>query len=321
MEKIMRRFLLITCMSVSMFMSGCVYSYDADGNEMSKEQMEETVGNRNIKKNMKKEITDEIDKVLPDSGPAITEVDWEHYFDGINGAAVVYTPSDNSYQIYNQAVALSQHSPCSTFKIVSSLIALENKIVVPEDSVRTWSGEVFWNENWNRDIDWADSFRTSCVWYFREIIDEIGMELMQEELDELYYGNCDISDWEGFMNTHNSNQALNGFWIESSLKISPKEQVEVMERIFGEQSVYSQKTQNYLKQVMLVQEQQNADISIYGKTGMGISQENLVDTWFTGFADTINGRSYFCVYMRDVEEKNGSSAKAKEAAIELLQNL
>lgn len=70
---------------------------------------------------------------------------------------------------------------------------------------------------------------------------------MQEELEKLQYGNCDISDWEGRLNTNNNNRALTGFWIESSLLISPKEQVEVMECIFGENSEYSEETQNELK--------------------------------------------------------------------------
>lgn len=55
---------------------------------------------------------------------------------------------------------------------------------------------------------------------------------------------------------------LTGFWIESSLMVSPKEQVEVMKRIFGENSDYSEETQNELKQVMLVPEHDRADISI-----------------------------------------------------------
>ena len=92
---------------------------------------------------------------------------------------------------------------------------------------------------------------------------------MQKELDKLQYGNCDISDWEGRLNTNNSNRALTGFWIESSLMIPPKEQVEVMEHIFGKESNYSEETQNTLKQVMLLSEVDSTDISIYGKTGMG----------------------------------------------------
>ena len=129
----------------------------------------------------------------------------------------------------------------------SSLIALENGIILPEDSTRTWSGERFWNEDWNKDIDFREAFRTSCVWYFRQVIDNIGKDRMQKELEKLQYGNCDISDWEGSLNTNNNNRALTGFWIESSLRISPKEQTEVMERIFGGNSDYSEETRNQLK--------------------------------------------------------------------------
>lgn len=92
---------------------------------------------------------------------------------------------------------------------------------------------------------------------------------MQAELNRLWYGNCDISDWEGRLNTNNHNRALTGFWIESSLKISPKEQVEVMERIFGSNSEYKEETLNQLKEVMRVLEQQETDMEVYGKTGMG----------------------------------------------------
>lgn len=266
-------------------------------------------------------IDEKVEKTKEDNTEAaIIEVNWEDYFDGINGSAVIYNPSDNSYQIYDREMACSQHSPCSTFKIISSLIALENKIVVPDDSVRTWSGEFFWNEDWNRDINFEDAFRTSCVWYFREIVDEIGKEVMQDELNKLHYGNCDISDWEGALNTNSDNRALTGFWIESTLKISPKEQVEVLDRIFGEHSLYSQETQNDLKQVMLLSEQPNEDMLVYGKTGLGASYDVVVDAWFTGFADMTDGRRYFCVYLGETAEKDVSSTKAKEIALEIISD-
>lgn len=66
--------------------------------------------------------------------------------------------------------------------------------------------------------------------YYRQVVDDIGKDMMQKELDKLQYGNCDISDWEGRLNTNNNNRALTGFWIQSSLLISPKEQVEGMEQ-------------------------------------------------------------------------------------------
>ncbi len=101
----------------------------------------------------------------------ITEADWSEYFNGFNGAAVIYDVSNMKYTIFNNEIALAQRSPCSTFKIISSLIALENGIIKPDDSIRAWSGEVFWNEDWNHDINFDEAFRKSCVWYFRQVID------------------------------------------------------------------------------------------------------------------------------------------------------
>lgn len=255
-----------------------------------------------------------------ETGPVIIEVDWSDYFDEYNGAAVIYDAAENCYQIYNQELADTQRSPCSTFKIISSLIALEDGIIEVDNSTRTWSGEIFWNEDWNRDIDFSDAFHASCVWYFREVIDEIGRDAIQEELNKLQYGNCDISDWEGRLNTNNNNPVLTGFWIESSLLISPKEQTEVMERIFGNQTDYSEETINQLKQVMLLTEQSETDISIYGKTGMGKAQGIVVDAWFTGFADKADKRIYFCVYLGENENSDVSSAKAREITIKIVSD-
>lgn len=215
---------------------------------------------------------------------------------------------------------LTRRPPCSTFKIISSLIALENKIIIPENSTRTWSGEIFWNEDWNRDINFSEAFRTSCVWYFRQVVDDIGKERMQRELDKLRYGNCDISDWEGRLNINNNNRALTGFWIESSLMISPREQVEVMERIFGSGSDYSEETRNELKKVMRLPEQEKSGISVYGKTGLGVTDGITVDAWFTGFAERAEGNVYFCVRLGRTDGMDVSSTLAKEIAMKIVSD-
>ena len=252
--------------------------------------------------------------------PQIMDEDWSSYFGGLTGAAVIYDRAENRYAVYNGELAGTRRSPCSTFKIISSLIGLEHGIILPDDSVRTWSGEMFWNEDWNRDIGFEDAFRTSCVWYFREVIDEIGRETMQKELEKLAYGNCDISDWKGEQNTNNSNRALTGFWIESSLKISPKEQTEVMERIFGENSTYSEETIEILKEVMRLPEEYGTDIPVYGKTGMGKTDDITVDAWFTGFAETSEEPVYFCVYLGQSEERDATSAAARDIAVQIISD-
>lgn len=115
----------------------------------------------------------------------------------------------------------------------------------------------------------------------------------------------------------NNDRALTGFWVESSLAISPKEQTEVMRRIFGSNPVCSESTQKELKQVMLVTEEQ-ADISIYGKTGLGTIQGIVADAWFTGFAENEGRNVYFCIYLGETDGKEVSSAKAREIAIKIV---
>ncbi len=308
----------------------CIFILGACSNEHNAKEAQTIFKNENIEKlesETEKISLETITDFIPQSITSkqkleseIVEIDWSEYFDGLNGAAVVYDTSNMQYTIFNKDLALTQRSPCSTFKIISSLIALENNIIEPNNSTQTWSGEVFWNEKWNHDMEFHEAFQESCVWYFREVIDEIGQEIIQKELDKLQYGNCNISDWEGRLNTNNNNRALTGFWIESSLIISPKEQTEVMERIFGIDSIYSEETQNELKQVMLVTEQQKSNISIYGKTGMGKAHGIVVDAWFTGFAESSEENIYFCVYLGKTDNKNVSSMIAKEIAIKLVSD-
>lgn len=321
MKKRKNYFKLVYLVFVCAFsLAGCSNNYDAE-KKISVEDEKEELEEAEIESGsvfVEADTEDSIESIVME--PEIVDAEWSEYFNGLNGAAVVYDVSDRRYTIYNSDLALTRRSPCSTFKIISSLIALENGILEPEDSKRTWSGEVFWNEDWNKDIDFNEAFRTSCVWYYRQVIDDIGKDMMQKELNKLQYGNCDISDWEGRLNTNNNNRALTGFWIESSLMISPKEQVEVMERIFGENSDYSEETQNELKQVMLVSEQDRADISIYGKTGMGKAEGIVVDAWFIGFAESTEGNIYFCVYLGRTDGMDVSSSLAREIAIQIVSD-
>ena len=266
------------------------------------------------------QVKPQITQEQSDKLPVIDEIDWSAYFQELNGGAVIYIPDDNKYIMYNKEISSVRRSPCSTFKIISALIGIENGLISAEKSTRKWSGEAFWNDNWNRDIDFKEAFKTSCIWYFREIIDELGKDVIQDELDRLNYGNCDISDWEGYLNNNSSNRSLTGFWVESSLKISPKEQVEVLERIFGENTRYRTDTLDLLKDAMLVTDVGLTNAKIFGKTGLGKSNDITVDAWFTGYAEKENKKIYFCVYLGEADNKDFSSSDAKKIAIQIIED-
>ena len=55
---------------------------------------------------------------------------------------------------------------------------------------------------------------------------------------------------------------------------------------------------------------------------MGKDKGIVVDSWFTGFADTKeNSRIYFSIYLGETSNKNVSSTKAKEIAINIINEL
>lgn len=78
----------------------------------------------------------------------------------------------------------------------------EPQIVTSKESKMGYNGVNYPIEAWNADLSLEDAFRNSCVWYFRKIIDEVGQEEVQKELQSLKYGNCDISEWNGNIQTH-----------------------------------------------------------------------------------------------------------------------
>lgn len=167
------------------------------------------------------------------------------------------------------------------------------------------------NVKWNGDLTLEEAFEKSCIWYFREVIDLVGRDKMQEELKNLQYGNCDISEWNG--SNINPLENLNVFWLDSSLKISPLEQVEVLSRIFEGHSDYDSRNIKILKRIMLVDE--NDSQKIYGKTGSGNGE-----AWFVGFSESNGERRYLAIYLNDSEQRDQISGnKAKEMALEILK--
>lgn len=50
---------------------------------------------------------------------------------------------------------------------------------------------------------------------------------------------------------------------------------------------------------------------------MGKAQGIVVDAWFTGFAESAQEKVYFCVYLGRTDDKEVSSAAAREIAVRL----
>lgn len=246
------------------------------------------------------------------------EKNWQGYFDGINGTAIFYYPESDTYAVYQKELSEKRSSPCSTFKIFSTYVGLDTGVIQMNDSVRKWNGTTYWYEPWNHDIGMPDAFRKSCVWYYRQVINDIGQERMQSYMDAMDYGNRDISDWKGDLNEGEPLADLKGFWLESSLKISPKEQVQLLRRIMeqpGKQGIATS-----LKFLMETPTNTEKDVTIYGKTGFGRVQGKNTDAWFVGFYERNGERTYFAVRLDDPDNPKSTSNKAREIAISIISD-
>ncbi len=246
--------------------------------------------------------------------PVVTDnlVDYSEYFQGISGCAVIYDEASNTYFLYDKEKCEKEVSPLSTFKIVSALAGLENNVLENQTSTMEYSGVKYPIDAWNANLTLKEAFETSCVWYFRQVVDMVGQEDICAMLKEIQYGNCDISEWNG--SEINSLPELNGFWLESSLEISPKQQVVTLNHIFGGENSFNADHLKELKSIMYIAELDHG--CLYGKTGSGTDG----NAWFVGFMES-NNKTYFAVYLEDVQNKEVVSGnKAKEIAISILSN-
>ena len=295
----MLKFLKIFCLSAVCFiiLLGC--SSKQEKVEQAKpKQLEQSETNNKTEKNETENTKEE-------------RLDLKNVFHGINGCAVLYSPSENIYSLYNKELAEQKVSPYSTFKIISTLVGLHNNIIKDETSTMNYNGTKYPNPEWNENLTLQTAFQTSCIWYFRQILDSVGEDEIKEELTELGYGNCDISEWEG--STVNQYEELNGFWLNSSLKISPFEQVKILSKIFECESIYGSESIEILKKIMLIQD--NEEQKIYGKTGSGTDGE----AWFVGFTEKEQQRRYIAIYLSDSAHAGQiSSSAAKEIALKII---
>ena len=214
--------------------------------------------------------------------------------------------------VYNESMIHTKVSPYSTFKIIATLMGLENKVLIDKNSTMKYNETHYYYKTWNHNLTLYEAFQASCVWYFRQVIDGVGYKEVEKELLELDYGNHNITEWEG--EKSNSPAELKGFWLNSSLKISPMEQVQVLNKIFQGKSRYTQEQIATLKGIMLTDKVNG--YRILGKAGTGINEG-----WYAGIAKKGDKEYYFAVYLNETKgNEQVSGAVARDILINIFKN-
>lgn len=114
-----------------------------------------------------------------------------------------------------------------------------------------------------------------------------------------------------------SNWNLSGYWLESSLKISPVEQVELLTKLYNNDFNFSLKNINVVKNSILISSSDTR--KIYGKTGTGRIGGHDVNGWFIGFVETADNAFVFATNISAENEAAGN--KAADITMSILSEL
>ncbi|WP_435641580.1 penicillin-binding transpeptidase domain-containing protein [Micavibrio aeruginosavorus] len=183
----------------------------------------------------------------------------------VTGSVTVYDAAKDEWFYTDQADADIRTLPASTFKIMNSLIALDQNVTTA-DEVFAWDGTVRDIPAWNQDTTFSDAFKNSTVWVYEKIATRLSPEIYTQYLTESAYGNGDI--------THGQN---GNFWVYGSFGVSPREQIEMLRKLYADTLPFSTQTMQTVKAFMR-HEEHDGRIS-FGKTGWTRQNGNHVGWW------------------------------------------
>lgn len=170
---------------------------------------------------------------------------------------------------------------------------MENDIITPESSLIQWNGENYPFEAWNKDQTLQSAMTSSVNWYFQSIDEQLGADSIQNHLQKIDYGN----------------KNLNGdfsYWMESSLKISPIEQVELLTKLYNNDLGFAPENINAVKDSIHIASSDTGDF--YGKTGTGRVNGKDVNGWFIGFVERADNTYFFASNIHAKNHADGSTA-------------
>jgi len=198
---------------------------------------------------------------------------------GINGSIAIYDKNNNRFYEHNPSRNTTTFFPASIFKIFNALVALETKVIPNDVHVLTWDGIKREIPAWNRDTNLRQAFKDSTVWFYQVLARKAGHERMQSFINQVGYGNRQIGTPE----------QIDRFWLEGPLQITPKQEIEFLQKLERNDLPFSQPTIDLVKDIMIVE--RTPDYTLRAKTGTASSVKPNIG-WLVGYLEQ-NKNVYF----------------------------
>lgn len=201
---------------------------------------------------------------------------------GVDGTVVIASLNTGQAFIHNDARAGQRFSPASTFKIMNTLIAVEEAAVGGKDDVFKWDGHVYNLETWNHDQTLASAFKVSCVWCYQALARLVGAEKYRHDLTQADYGVL-ADDF-----------AVDTFWLDGALTVSALGQVRFLKQVVRRELPFHAHAYDTLRAIMRVAA--TPSYTLWAKTGWATRVTPQVG-WYVGYVETAGDVWVFALNM------------------------
>ncbi len=217
---------------------------------------------------------------------------WENFFqeNNVNGTFVLKNLGTNEILIYNKERSNKEFVPASTFKILNSMIALQESSIESINDTIKWDGINRSFKSWNKDQTMKSALPISCVWFYQELARRTGQEKMQEWIDKTNYGNKKIEN------------KIDRFWLDGNLAISANEQIDFLEKLVKNELSFDKNIQKTVKGIMITDSTTN--YIIHSKTGW--SQDI---GWNVGY---VEAKDNVWIFALNIDMENLSKGKLRK---------
>ena len=212
----------------------------------------------------------------------------------LEGTMVIEKLDGSARFEHNSERAARPMLPASTFKILHSLIVLDEGVLSRPSDVIKWDGTDHGWRQWNQDQSFLDAFRVSCVWCYVGFTKSISNERYLQHLEKARYGN---------MKTGADHST---FWLKGDLAISANEQIDFLRRFYNEELEYKSEHFAIVKHFMF-----NTVASkkrLYSKTGWALRKDGQ-HVWNVGFVETESDVWLFAVNFALTDKKQAQLRK------------
>lgn len=208
---------------------------------------------------------------------------------GVEGTCILYDLENGSYSGYRSERWDSMYIPASTFKIPNSLIALETRVIADARTVIPWDSVSRSRAAWNHDHTMASAFKASVVWFYQELARRIGVRRMQHFLDTTDYGNRTMGG------------AIDEFWLDGGLRISPRQQIGFLVRLYRGTLPFSPSTMAAVRDIMIGEKTDR--YTLRAKTGWSDASVPGVG-WYVGYVERGSRIVFFATELDIREDKD-----------------